>query len=473
MAAARQWACPYAGNAFDAKTCFVQLQCPGSLFYGFEAWDYFCENENLVCDGKIVSNPNGTATSSSCSIQRVPCEDISDFSTCRSITTECTRDPLDGVCPRSEDKTVSCAANSVRPSCDLDRIVCLGVEYKASEYTGPLALCENVKSVTCRYAGGGVQTHQIAYDLAVPATATQFCRIVELDCAGVTTPFVNTIPTGCSIKRVICADVANITRGCITWSFGCTPASSAPASPGFGSTCRYQQSNYMCHSNCTQPGWREVCVCPIDYTGRNCTIPRELICESHLVFPPPLCDDISPLDGDPTCFRTSVENIYELEILVDECHFPGVELNNITLANFTYELTGERFAFSKTPKWILLLKFINFNSFSDFNGSFTSPFEPHHMLGHLSTTMKIDVGKLHRRYMPGGRLYGELRIFYGKDPDANFSPVLLRHVVTVTDWQDTASRRYTFPVVALVLGILAGLYVSVFPPQKQRHFLRI
>lgn len=351
---------------------------------------------------------------------------------------------------------MTCDRSAVRPVCELDRVVCLGVEYKASEYGGPLGLCENVRSVKCEQ-GSSVTTHQISYEPGTPSNSTQFCRVVELDCAGVLTPFVNTVPSGCSVKRVVCADVANVSRGCITWSFGCASSAATPSSPGFGQSCKYEQRNYQCHSNCTQNGWREVCKCPLDYWGRNCTMRREMMCESHMTFPPASCDDIRPLDGEPSCFKTMLENTYVIELHTAKCHFQGIDLTNATLGNFTYELIGDNFAFTKLPNWLLLLKFINFNSFSDFNGSVSVPFAPHIMLGHLPARFEFPVGSLHRRYMPGGRLYGEMRIFYGKNSDANYSPVLLRHIVDVMDWEDTAPRRFSFPIAALVLGLLAGL----------------
>jgi hypothetical protein len=428
-------------------TCQVQIGC-GFKFYGFEVFNYYCANEELECDGVIVTDPTGRPVNATqCHKVSTPCTDVSVQSQCTAIGTTCPGSVIDTLCtPMTLDGTCQ---NDQSKNCMPKIIQCGGENYDYNTFLGPLIFCENILSVTCDNQVTSLHSEN------------EFCRIAELTCDGKTQPFVSDIPANCSVSKMVCANRENI-LDCRSVTLGCKTEN-----------CVYEKQEYPCHDKCNQMATYEGCVCPLDFGGSTCATPRPFTCELFKVGPEPQCvyqkDAETGLiyDQDPVCYSYKMDNTIEFEFLLS-CGFAdgNYRMNQTKEGNFTYLVVTEKMALSRMPPWALRQRIFNFVYLSDNDQNNYYQLNQRQLATKESIKLSWSPKNLDpARYIFGKRIYTETRIASdGLAPIKNEAQTIHRIFIDVTDAKFVSSgnavSRTNWGVIAVsIIGVGVALAI--------------
>eukprot|EP01128_Nolandella_sp_AFSM9_P000005 TRINITY_DN1000_c0_g1_i1.p1 TRINITY_DN1000_c0_g1~~TRINITY_DN1000_c0_g1_i1.p1 ORF type:complete len:555 (-),score=66.27 TRINITY_DN1000_c0_g1_i1:622-2286(-) len=284
---------PSQANLDQRLTCPVQVRC-GARVYGYDAFDFECYSEALVCNGRTVpaEQLNVTRVSDGCHFEKVPCRDVADQKeVCASLSDTCSITPFENFCPNQVHHSTcekgSClyAPHSLR---------CGGQVVLAKDYTGPLEACESLVDLEC---SGDSELITVG-----SSDVNQICRVATVSCAPLFVPTPSTslaIEDGCGISSVICTDVAN-PLGCTMIEIGCD------------ADCFYTESLQPCQASCIQAGITQLCDCPYSYYGFSCENKAPLQCEATLTSPRLDCieDDKEGRPGFPSCLRIESQVLF-------------------------------------------------------------------------------------------------------------------------------------------------------------------
>jgi len=248
--------------------CLAQVKC-GSTLYGWEAFDFNCKSDFLICNGTNVTDPNGLLVSPDCNINSIPCTTYSRNSSdiCHNITKVCPNSLTDQFCPQNvNDHRITCSDQQQMNKCVPYEVVCGGQVYSANAIPNGI-FCEGIKSVSCM--NGIIEINQ---------NLSKLCTILELYCDNSTFQLFTTgqaIPNNCYISKAACLNFPNIAN-CEIHRFGCIE----------DSECRYVDIALPCGQTCLQFGDVPACDCPVDYFGSQCELIRPLNCNLTLIYPP-------------------------------------------------------------------------------------------------------------------------------------------------------------------------------------------
>jgi hypothetical protein len=434
----------------EAANCFAQIRC-NSTFYGFEVWDYFCESTDLLCNGTRMFNYTGLSVDPEhCQIVTRPCTSVDANSTCDNAEIECDLDRWDAVCANVIDYS-SPYSLDCNKSCTLQKIKCGNMTYAYTNYTGSLLPC-NVAEIVCS-----------DQNVTITMPENDICRIVELDCNGTLRTFFGSIPSGCSVAKVICAPLSNIIN-CTLYKFGCEMK-----------TCHYKEKNSPCYDYCVQNSTYLGCECPVDYDGIVCQNMRPVECRMLLLEPLYTCPlgpqpeltlsfdpDTGeiPYDSDPQCYVFNSTDEIRLKFQLS-CKFLNFNYSrkNVEASNFTYEVITDTIAFSEVPQWFVIHKIFNFVMLSDTTASTLVRVSKEIFEGKAPLVFTIRPKELDaEKYIVGDRIYSEFK--FAKAPQGpSVTPTLLYKIFI--DIADYAAIHQTFlprsfPWIPVLLGVAIG-----------------
>jgi len=427
--------------------CQVQIGC-GFKFYGFEVFNYYCANEQLECDGVIVTDPTDRPVNATqCKKVNTPCTDVSTQSQCTAIGTTCADSVIDSLCtPMTLDGTCQ---NDQSKKCMPKMIQCGGETYDYNTFLGPIIFCENILSVTCDNQVTSLHSEN------------EFCRIIELTCDGKVQPFINDIPANCSVSKMVCADRENI-LDCRGVTLGCKTES-----------CVYQKQEYPCHDKCNQMTTYEGCICPLDFMGATCAKPRPFACELFKKGPEAQCvlqkDAETGLvyDHDPVCYSYKMNDTVSFEFLLS-CGFADGDyrINQTKEGNFTYLVVTEKMALSRMPTWALKQHIFNFVYLSDNERNLYYPLTQKQLATKESIVVSWAPKELDpTRFIFGKRIYTETRIASdGYAPILNEAQTIHRIFIDVPDAKFVSAGDHVSGInwgMIIVTTIGVGVAVAI------------
>lgn len=455
------------------------------MLYGYEAWDWECTKQELVCNGHVVTSPNGhLAENGTCSIRSTPCgmHAPAVTETCNTVRGLCSASPLENACLlKSIRGSADCDPSRPREYATIDKITCPDGTHDYSTMDGSIAPCKAIRSVVFR----GVN-YTLPYD---DASNSSYCVLSELDCGGIRVPwnFTRRVPDGCGVARVICGESPPLTWPppivppiCTTYNFGCRLSET---------TCRYTSLMVPCRATCRQRGRGLLCDCPVDYTGQFCQTPRGFSCSYNITHANIIRAGTTssvPYEwngnclkklkkrqlGEPICYPMNDSDELTMHGKLS-CAFSSGSLANIladTVTDFNYTVYAERFRVSNrsvAPFWKLWMKGINYNSFTDLSGSRPVLLSPEQMAGNDTISFTLKPSQLHPHFKPGGRLRLEWQFFSTSQSPPNLRQrVVYGATVDLMDWKpDYPKSGSKFSAKALtvaILSILAILVIALF-----------
>lgn len=449
-------------------------------FYGYDAYDYECTESQLVCNGQVIANPQGyRGSNDTCSIRKGPCKTVGAAGNCTTdITETCATDPSDDLCDSFVDHRLpaaSCPSSGPRPYASIETISCLDGTHNYNTWNGSIATCTSIMSV---------KQNGVVVNLPYIPLLNSYCVLTELDCGGVRTPWNYTarIPQGCGVARIVCGlqPLPGITPTCSTHDFGCATPSTV---------CLYNANTEACSLRCQQPGMKEQCDCPVDWTGSRCDLPRSMKCDLNITsasivrggrtssepysWTQDCYKDLPKRHlGDPVCHELHKNDELTLNAKV-HCNFTDGPLDVLlqnSVSDFKYILYAQDFRLSNvtwSPRWNLSMKVLNWNSFTDWAGSTTLTLTPQQMAGNSTVTFKVKPSTLDSKYATGGRIRAEWQ-FTGLATSPFLIPnvVLLGSTLDIMDWTSNypsgsgfiSTRVITFAVLGVIIAFILALY---------------
>ena len=469
------------GQSFEH--CAVQTYCPAdegskNVFYGWEAYDYECTNQELVCDGVVVSHPNGyRGENGTCIVRHVPCASVGSSSTnvCNRIESSCVTFPSQSACPNRVDHSYTCPASTPREYATIGEITCAGgVTHNYSSWSGSIASCTSIRSI---------RQGQDVFTLPYHPTANSYCILTELDCNGVRTPWNYTarIPDHCGVAAVMCGNASIPTTWppqvspCTTHEFGCKTGATV---------CTYVEVDIPCATRCKQPGITQQCDCPVDFIGSRCEETRTLVCDFNVTNArlQPRGGTLAPYHwehdchkdipkrtlGEPVCHQLNNDDRLELDGRLN-CSYPDVTLESLlatTITQFNYTLYADKFRLSNVSSpqyWTLYMKILDFNSFTDLSGSPYVLLTHAQMAGNDTITMSISPADLNERFKIGGRIRAEFQFISSHTAPHNMAKKVMKSdTFDVMDWAPNypkAKGKVNLKILSLVLLCLFGAFV--------------
>ena len=215
----------------------------------------------------------------------------------------------------------------------------------------------------------------------------------------------------------------------------------------------------------------EACVCPADFYGEFCQVRRKIECLLEMISPSqnscPSAQDYNPqLQGYPKCTFKDFSSQLQIEVLascrtltegpyIDQNYLKYSELNSSDVtSNFTFEYqidTGEIIS-SDALVAESNVKFFNFNKLSDNSAVFTSSLGTEPILGNELIVSLIDLSKLSKNFMVGGRTYFEFKL-----TGSNIQSQVLRKAIDQEGYEEPGTSQetnYVLIVVLVILGVL-------------------
>jgi hypothetical protein len=472
------------GQSFE--NCEVQTYCPSAngtkhTFYGWEAFDFECTNQQLVCDGVVIENPNGYQnTNGTCEVRYVPCETVGEksTSTCNRIESTCVTLPSENACQETLDHARQCSGAAPREYAMIEEITCPGeATHHYPSWEGSIASCTSIRSV--RQSG---QVIALPYN----ASINSYCVLTELDCGGVRTAwnFTARIPSGCGVATVVCGNSTNVfppqwppaTPRCTTHTFGCQTAATV---------CTFVNAPIPCTSTCMQPGLTPQCDCPVDFKGTRCETARSILCDfnitdSHIrrahttVDPYPWTQDCykdipKRQLGEPVCHPMHHEDELFLHGKIN-CSFADGPLDTLLadiVTEFNYTIYADQFRISNVsmaPRWRLHMKLINYNSFTDFDGTPSVYLTTEQMVGNDTIDFAIRPSAIEDRFKTGGRIRAEWQFAEQRtSPPSMQGKAMSTATIDIMDWQPNypkAKAKFNYRILSLVLLSLFGAFVA-------------
>lgn len=375
-----------------------QIQCNHS-FYGFEVFGYECENQELICNNRKITNfTQGYPVQPGCQILKTPCKDVSSSSQYSNIDIVCQNDWLNNLCNQTVDWSSSCLDQ--HDPLLLKTMLCDGNIIPVDDnFKRPLFSCESVNQVSFR---------DTIYNL--PVSNDSVCIIADVYCYGVYIPFLfPSIPENCSVGHIMCYNPNQLDTGCTTYNIGCNNGG-----------CVYKENLLNSHDNCNQYGYGQVCECPVDYKGADCEQTRSIQCVFDFSSPdiPLECDIIPNSPEFPVCARLKPTETFEIKGILD-CWFPDGTLDvlkNNTLTEFQYAVVGDKIALTNKEDWAIQLLVHDFITFSQSSPNPKLTLNELQMTGKETIDIDYSLEKFKHAQGQGGRVYSELKFELGKGP---------------------------------------------------------
>jgi len=238
---------------------------------------------------------------------------------------------------------------------------------------------------------------------------------------------------------------------------------------------------------------KEICVCPEDYIGPQCSTRRKYTCSISILQPIFSCEPLESVagtvvDSDPVCLRMLTNETLHLESKMS-CFFTEVgksygnmsEFQNFTdvkndtivyptfenvLQSFKYFLQSDQISFSNRPIHPIQFRVINFNSLSDDSGTQRIAIHnPKFWIGQMNIQGNLNISELfHRKnrkeYFPGNRMYCEFG-FLSPDVPQGMSDGFLSFIVDFDELPEYPPAFDWKTLVYSIIGTLAGIFVTV------------
>eukprot|EP01119_Soliformovum_irregulare_P025025 TRINITY_DN9135_c0_g1_i2.p1 TRINITY_DN9135_c0_g1~~TRINITY_DN9135_c0_g1_i2.p1 ORF type:complete len:409 (-),score=70.58 TRINITY_DN9135_c0_g1_i2:613-1839(-) len=104
--------------------CQAEIMCDDFRVYGFDRYGYYCANQQLICDGMVISpdEVNEISDQANCTVSQVRCINVTSTSTCDQYQ----------VCQGMQEgciaQTISlpCNASTEDARCRIDQLICNG-----------------------------------------------------------------------------------------------------------------------------------------------------------------------------------------------------------------------------------------------------------------------------------------------------------------------------------------------------------
>jgi len=431
-------------NPDKLYSSIVQVVCEGNKLWGYQTWNMKCETEKLVCGGTEITKgivratPDCVTSTEACNAVSLSAPD-----SCRAVTKTCLS--------QEELPSSFCATSLFHPlpecstTCLPHMISCLGTEYEAASYNGSLGLCERVVNIKC-----GEELVEMDGS----------CRITEITCPEGKQIFAlqRTIPAGCTVSRVICANATlSFPPVCTEHFFGC-------------SGCAYAVDNVPCSDQCSQLATETGCQCPVDLLPPKCETHRKITCKAIPLLGAdallPLCADSKTKSDKFGCYTLGQEEIVKLGFKID-CQFEGFAYNKTAVESdgFTYFWKNDKLAITKPLKdledWSLTLTFLNYNSQVDTYLRHATIYVPDEI-----TWISINTSAVPKKFWLDSRLHAEVTVVPGHanilHPPVSF--IVLHSLVGEeqhgSTWLEQNQKSLVAAAVILGIGLLLGCAVG-------------
>jgi len=390
-------------------------------FYGYEVYGLYCAEQELVCNGAVVS-PNFTVNSPSsfsaygdyedCYVRTRPCDSVSGR--CQSMEKSCEGDINPNTNCATHKEIVPCSTNANYSTCYLSQVSCNGSSLNTSSISSGSQLkgCI-VQSVNCK-----ANNVNNAVDIT---SIRQNCTIKQLSC-GVSNTSV--FPNSATKKNTYNGSASD----CIVKELTCSPDSSLDPltanCTALQPVCSYQQpcdieeQQFTCQntSSCNQPLNVSICICPDDFVGDFCDQRRAMNCSLTLLSPIPNCDnelnnldnsvDDRLLSADRACLVYGINEVVTMHYSL-ACQFTQAPAPLPANISFPYWLNTPKFRLSRPANWTMRFKMFNFNKLSD-KGMMMLPSLTQAQLTGATIEFRFLLNSVPDRFWAGNRLYLEV-----------------------------------------------------------------
>lgn len=238
---------------------------------------------------------------------------------------------------------------------------------------------------------------------------------------------------------------------------------------------------------------KEICVCPEDYIGPQCSTRRKYTCSISLLKPIFSCEPLESvagtvIDSDPVCLRMltnetlyvdskmscffteagkSYGNMSEFQNFTDVQNETIVYPNFVdVLKSFQYFLQTDEISFSNRPVHPIQFRVVNFNSLSDDTGTQRIAIHnPKFWIGQMNIQGILNISQLfHRKnrndYFPGNRMYCEFG-FLSPDVPQGMSDGFESFVVDFDELLEPPAAFDWKTLIYSIFGTIVALFVTV------------